>query len=219
MIPFKEKKRLQELAGIKTEVDFQTKSAVLDKSKEKVPYSDDLVKQAIEEGREIGLLFQSQNEKYKMPVSKYRVIQPVILGSLKTGNRAIRGYQIFGQSEKEAKQTGVRSAEAENEWRLFKIDNIKSIFFTGRFFNEPPPQYNPNDKQFASIDASFNSQRAKEAQEQIKQGEEVDQAEEPDEPEEPEENSDEGEQEEEPQNNQNQEEPDNEEGEEEKEAA
>ncbi len=136
------KKRLQILSGIILEITDNERMGAFARSDERVPFNKDLMIQAIKEGREVGLLFQSKNEKYVMPVSKYRTIYPVAMGLSKKGNLVIRGFHKFGQSESEAIRTGKRSAEVENTWRLFKASNIKSMFFTGNFFRGPLEAYN-----------------------------------------------------------------------------
>lgn len=136
------KNRLKKLAGILSEITDQERATAFSKSGERVPYNKDMMIQAIEQGREVGILFQSNNDKYKMPTPKYRIIYPVVLGLSKKGNPVLRAFHKMGQSEKEALRTGKRSAEVENTWRLFKVENIKSIFFTGNFFRGPLEAYN-----------------------------------------------------------------------------
>ena len=158
------KKRLKELAGL-TSLDEamspEAKSAALDKSSDRFPFNSDLMKQAIEQGREIGLNFQSNNKKYKMPTTKARIIWPVAMGIDKNGNLAIRGYHLEGQSEKAARKTKVRSAEATDEWRLFHVKNIKTMWFTDNFFSEPLPGYKEKDSAFVSTIASYSPSKAK----------------------------------------------------------
>ncbi|MDG1950238.1 MAG: hypothetical protein P8J32_05505 [bacterium] len=121
-----------------------------------------MMQQAIEQGLVVGLLFQSNNTKYKMPVAKYRNIMPVAMGYDKDGQLVIRGVHVKGQSEKKARQTGVRSAEASNEWRLFKGSNIKSMFFTGDFFSSIPiGGYKASDRAMTRQIVSFDAGRAK----------------------------------------------------------
>lgn len=158
------KNRIQKLAGIISEVDQQTKTQMLSNSKDRVPFNRELMKQAIEQGREIGLLFKSDNEKYTMPVSKYRIVRPVAMGTSSDGNTVVRGLHVFGQSEKKAQETGNRSAEAEGEWRLFNANNIKGMWFTDSFFTQSPPGFNPNDKQMRSIEVAFNPNKARQEQ-------------------------------------------------------
>lgn len=142
-------------------------------SSKRVKFDINIMKQAIEGGMEVGLVFQSNNEKYKMPIWKMRVIQPVAMGYDKKGNLVIRGIHVTGQSEKKAIETGVRSAEAKNEWRLFKSSNIKSMFLTGRLFKKVSlPGYNPNDSAMTSVIAAFNPAKATVYQKQLNIGNE-----------------------------------------------
>ena len=171
------KKRIQLLAGIITEVDSQTKGQLLSKSGERVPFNRAMMKQAIEQGREIGLLFKSDNENYEMPVSKYRIVRPVAMGTSDKGNTVVRGLHVIGQSERKAIETGVRSAEAESEWRLFNARNIKGMWFTDNYFTQAPPGYNPNDKQMRSIEVAFNPSKAAQYQTTLAQQQSTDDAE------------------------------------------
>ena len=165
------KSRISELAGVeKTPVinllkEFEDLYA---NSGKRVKFDMNIMKQAIEGGLEVGLVFQSNNSKYKMPIWKMRVVQPVAMGFNKGGELVIRGIHVEGQSEKKAIETGVRSAEAKNEWRLFKASNIKSMFFTGRKFTSISLQgYNPNDSAMTSIIAHFEPSKAANYQKQL----------------------------------------------------
>ena len=153
--------RLQKLAGILlTEVvtDQERNIAFADSNK-RVPFNKDMMVQAIKEGRELGVSFQSNNDKYKMPVAKYRILYPVAMGLSKKGNLVIRAFHVMGQSESEAIETGNRSAEVENEWRLLKASNIKSMWFTGNFFRLPLPLYNANgDASMVNIEVQANAE-------------------------------------------------------------
>ncbi len=147
--------RFKALAGIITEAitDMERVDAFA-KSDERVPYNKEMMIKAIEQGRELGILFQSKNDKYTMPVAKYRIIYPVALGISPKGNPVVRAFHKMGQSEKAAIQTGKRSAEVENTWRLFKISNIKSFWETGNFFRGPLEMYNSNgDAGMVNIEA------------------------------------------------------------------
>ena len=149
------------------EISAEEKAKVMSKSNERVPFSRELMKQAIIQGREIGMNFQTNNDKSKMPVAKARIIHPVVMGTDKNGKLLIRGLHITGQSEKAARETGVRSAEVEaekdgiNAWRLFRGENIKSMWFTDRFFSDKIPGYNPSDKTISSKIAIYNPEAAK----------------------------------------------------------
>lgn len=167
MITESYKKRLKILAGIINEISFDEKMKLMDKAGARTLFSQDLMAQVIKQGREIGLSFQSNNEKYKMPVTKFRIILPVAMGYNSKGNLVIRGWHVTGQSEKEAIRTGIRSAEAEGVWRMFKANNIKGMWLTDRFFSEAPPGFNPNDKDLVSTIAVFNPITAKKYQESL----------------------------------------------------
>ncbi len=159
------KKKIQTLAGVLNEaVSMSDKEIMYKDSPQRVPFDRALMKQAIERGQEIGLSFQSNNEKYKMPVTKFRVVQPVAMGISKKGELVIRGLHIIGQSEREALATGRRSAEVENEWRLFKAKNVKGMWLTGRYFSGPMPGYNPSDKGMTNVEVSIDFTKAKEYQ-------------------------------------------------------
>lgn len=174
------KKRLQELSGIFSPDETIVLSEVEDlysNSSKRVKFDMNIMTQAIENGLEVGLIFQSNNEKYKMPIWKTRIVQPVAMGYDKKGQLVIRGVHVEGQSEKKAIETGVRSAQAHDEWRLFKASNIKSMFMTGRMFSSINlPGYNPNDSAMTDVIVSFSPEKAKSSQEKInaiKKGEPV----------------------------------------------
>lgn len=133
------KKRLQELAGILLKEDLynftnQEKQVAFKDSNKRVPFSKDLMTKAIKEGWELGISFRTNNDKYQMPIAKERIIYPVAMGITKKGNLAIRAFHKLGQSESAARKTNKRSQEVKDEWRLFKVSNIKSLWFTGNFF-------------------------------------------------------------------------------------
>jgi len=137
------------------------------KSAERVAFSVEMMKDAIDQGREVGILFQSNNSKYKMPVSKYRIIQPVVMGTNFKGKMVIRAVHVIGQSEKEALRTGVRSAEVENEWRMFAAENIKGMWYTGNFYSDSIPNYKSNDSLISSQITSYNRSTAKMFQDKL----------------------------------------------------
>lgn len=164
------KQRLKELAGIEIITEATTdaeREQAFALSNQRIPFSKDLMIQAIEEGREIGILFQSKNEKYKMPVSKYRTIYPVAIGTSKAGNQVIRAVHKIGQSESAALKTGVRSQEVKDEWRMFKISNIKSMWFTGKFFSVPPKNYNAADRGMVNVEVAANFAKIKQFQKEL----------------------------------------------------
>lgn len=163
------RRRIQELAGISilSEVSDAERNLAFAGSNKRVPYNKDLMIQAIKEGREVGILFQSDNDKYKMPVAKYRIIYPVAIGISKAGNQVIRAYHKFGQSESEARRTGKRSAEAEGAWRLMKVSNIKSLWMTGTFFYGPLEAYNRADKGMLNVELAADFNKIKKFQDDL----------------------------------------------------
>lgn len=165
------KNRLKELAGLKTAKTtpiLEAKDLYANSSK-RIKFDINVMKEAIEGGMEVGMIFQSDNDKYRMPIWKTRIVQPVAMGYDKKGQLVVRGIHVTGQSEKKAIETGVRSAEAKNEWRLFKVSNIKSMFLTGRLFNKISlPGYNPNDSAMTRVIASFDATSATDNQKRLK---------------------------------------------------
>jgi len=106
-----------------------------------------------------------------MPVTKFRFVLPVFLGTYKNGTKKLRAYHISGQSEKEAGKSGTRSAEAHGEWRLFNVEpgddgmrRFKGMWFTDKYFFDNPPKYNTaGDKAFAGKIANYNAKAAETA--------------------------------------------------------
>tara|TARA_R110002153_G_scaffold160692_3_gene313015 strand:- start:505 stop:1098 length:594 start_codon:yes stop_codon:yes gene_type:complete len=154
-------KRNKELAGILVQESAEDFSA----SNTRVPFSTDLMTQAILQGREVGILYKGDDMIAQS--GKYRVIYPVAMGMSKAGNRVIRAVHKVGQSESEAGKTSVRSVEAKNVWRLFKASNIRGMWFTGDFFNFNPKSYNPNDRGMSTVEVSFSLTKAQKFQQEF----------------------------------------------------
>lgn len=166
----KYKARLKKLAGILSEETIKINepgdiTIDFSKSDERVSYNDDLMIQAIKEGREVGMLYRG--DKMKAKSGKYRLVYPVALGTTTAGNKAVRVIHKIGQSESEAEKTGSRSAEAKNVWRLLKTKNILGMWFTGNYFQAPISGYNPNDKGLINIVSSANFNDIKRFQEEL----------------------------------------------------
>lgn len=174
------KSRLAKLAGIPDNEPIHVvseASTVADPyagSKNRVKFDINLVKSWIESGQEMGMIFQANNDKYKAPIWKTRILWPFVLGYDKKGQLVLRAVHIEGQSEKKALAHNPRqgSAQASNEWRLFKISNIKSIFPTGGYFDGPPAgangSYNPNDSAMSKIIVAFDRDEALKKQKMLK---------------------------------------------------
>lgn len=165
------KTRLQLLAGIITEdvsMGPEDIASGWDKSSERVSgYDEAMMLDAIENGRAIGISYKSDNDKYTMPVTKFRFIMPVALGRIK-GKLFLSGYHLHGQSEKNAISTNKRSAEAKGEWRLFEITSskFKGMWLTDTYFLEYPPGYRKNDSRMNPLIAQFDLSKALELKKQ-----------------------------------------------------
>jgi predicted DNA-binding transcriptional regulator YafY len=81
-----------------------------------------------------------------------RVIEPFCFGISKAGNTVIRAWEREGASF-----TAQKGEQPLPGWRLFRVDRIGSYNVDPRdTFNEPRPQYNPNDKGMKSIKLCAN---------------------------------------------------------------
>jgi hypothetical protein len=68
-----------------------------------------------------------------------RVIYPMVIGRSSQGKFLVRGYHLNGWS--------VSSNRHVNKiWRMFRLDRVLSMTFTGSFYRLPPQGYNMNDK-------------------------------------------------------------------------
>ena len=165
------KNRIKTLAGIISEAGSTSEAdrqKAFAKTNERVPYKKDLMIYAIKNGLEIGLLFKTKNEKDTMPISKYRTIQPLAIGTNKKGNECIVGFHKIGQSESEARRTGRRSAEVKDEWRLFKTKNILSMWLTGEKFDKSPEGFKgSSDSRMSNIEVYFKPLEAKRLQAKV----------------------------------------------------
>lgn len=122
-----------------------------------VGYDIEMIKQAIREGRAIGVSYKSK----EMPVTKFRVVLPVTVGVYDTKNGVplkLSAFHLAGQSEREAQRTGVRSADPQYVWRLFDLDrkSFKGMWFSDKFFYEYPPGYKKGDRRFISIISEYD---------------------------------------------------------------
>ena len=167
------KKRIMRLAGLEVideTIDFnrQDLSNAYDKSWQRIMGFDiDLIKQAIREGRAIGISYKSTD----MPVTKFRVILPVTIGTYKTKSGVplkLSAFHLDGQSERAAQaakklgKKNFRSEEVESVWRLFDLDrkSFKSMWFSDKFFYEYPPGYKKGDRRFSQIASQYDIKTA-----------------------------------------------------------
>ena len=68
-----------------------------------------------------------------------RIIYPMVIGRSSVGKILIRGYHLKGWSVS-------NNRNIDKIWRMFRLDRIKSITFTGSFYRLPPSGYNMHDK-------------------------------------------------------------------------
>lgn len=161
------KSKIMKLAGLRSieeaiEFNRNDLTQAYDKSSQRIQGFDvEMVKQAIREGRALGISYKSTD----MPVTKFRIILPVTLGNYKTKSGVplkLSAFHLAGQSERAAQATGKRSQEAESTWRLFDLDtrSFKGMWFTDKFFYEYPPGYKKGDRRFSSVIAEYDNKVA-----------------------------------------------------------
>jgi len=103
-----------------------------------VKYTEDLMKKAIKYGLVILISYRGEEDKWRG--GRERTIQPMVLGKNKnTQNILVRGFHLEGWSVSQR-------AETKKVWRLFKVENIITMTFTGNFFRLPPKNYKMNDR-------------------------------------------------------------------------
>lgn len=80
---------------------------------------------------------------YQTPngVQLTRLIEPYVLGQLRSGNYAVRAYQVTGGS----------NTVGWAAWKIFRLDRILNIRDAGLNTEVAPSGYNPNDRTFRSI--------------------------------------------------------------------
>lgn len=88
-----------------------------------------------------GMIFlvNYKGEHDNLLVGHERVIYPMVLGKSSVGKLLLRGYHLNGWSVSNNKNV-------DKIWRMFRVDRILSMTFTGSFYRLPPEGYNMNDK-------------------------------------------------------------------------
>lgn len=74
-----------------------------------------------------------------LPAGHERVIYPMVLGRSSKGNVLLRVYHLNGWSVSS-------NRHIEKIWRMFRLDRVLSVTFTGSFYRLPPAGYNMNDR-------------------------------------------------------------------------
>ena len=105
--------------------------------------SVDSVRKSIEDKEEIIMYYDGDEPGGK----GLRLIEPVALGRSKKGNLVVRAWDSEGASHR-----GYLGTRPMPGWRLFKLDKIMSYKPSGKNFDTPIPNFNPNgDKDMTSI--------------------------------------------------------------------
>ena len=102
-----------------------------------IPATEELMTAAIKYG--LIFLVQYKGKKDNHTSGHSRVIYPMVMGRSAEGKILLRVYHLKGWSVS-------NNREVELIWRMFRLDRIKSVIFTGSFYRLPPKGYNPNDK-------------------------------------------------------------------------
>jgi len=84
-------------------------------------------------------LINYKGEKDKHFSGHERVIYPMVIGRSTKGKILVRGWHLNGWSV-----SGNR--HLTKIWRMFRLDRVLSMTFTGSFYRLPPAGYNMNDK-------------------------------------------------------------------------
>ena len=104
---------------------------------EPIKPSIDLIVKAIKYG--MIFLINYKGEKDIHFSGHERVVQFMVIGRSEKGKVLIRGYHLNGWSVS-------GNAHINKVWRMFRLDRILSLTFTGSFYRLPPTGYNMNDK-------------------------------------------------------------------------
>lgn len=99
--------------------------------------SQELIEKAIKYG--MIFLVTYKGKKDFSPKGHERVIYPMVIGRSSVGKILIRGYHLKGWSIS-------NNRHIEKIWRMFRLDRVLSVTFTGSFYRLPPSGYNMNDK-------------------------------------------------------------------------
>ena len=97
--------------------------------------SDQEINDAIKQKYNVNILYDDYPDAVpSVPPSK-RYIQVYNLAETKSGNKAIRAYQIFG---------GSKTTPKSGAWKIFRIDRIRGWFPTKMKFTKPVSDLDSN---------------------------------------------------------------------------
>lgn len=121
---------------------------------QKLKYNQEQLIKAVQYGMIVLINYRGDKDKWRG--GRERVIVFMNVGKNRnTGNILARGWHLDGYS------VGVKS-NVEKVWRLFKVENIISMTFTGDFVRLPPKGYKMNDRVMTEttyVRADFNEIR------------------------------------------------------------
>jgi len=104
---------------------------------EPIKPSQEIIIKAIKYG--MIFLISYKGQKDNLPAGHERVIYPMVIGRSTKGKILIRGYHLNGWSVS-------ANRHIDKIWRMFRLDRVLSVTFTGSFYRLPPAGYNMNDK-------------------------------------------------------------------------
>ena len=87
------------------------------------------------------MLFDYKGSKDKHFAGHSRVLYPMVIGKSNKGNVLIRAYHLNGWSVS-------ANRHINKIWRMFRLDRVLSVTFTGSFYRLPPAGYNMKDRGF-----------------------------------------------------------------------
>ena len=102
-----------------------------------IPATENLIIKAIKYGLIFNVTYKGEKDIHNS--GHERILQFMVLGRSSVGKILIRAYHLKGWSVS-------NNRNIEGIWRMFRLDRIKDITFTGSFYRLPPKLYNTNDK-------------------------------------------------------------------------
>ena len=100
--------------------------------------TEKLFKQAIKYGMIFLISYKGAKDTHNK--GHERVLMPMVIGRSSVGKILIRSYHLKGWS------LSGGNDNIERIWRMFRLDRVISVTFTGSFYRLPPAGYNMHDK-------------------------------------------------------------------------
>lgn len=97
----------------------------------------DIIIKAIKYGMIFNVMYKGAKDN--LPSGHERTVYPMVIGRSSKGKILVRVYHLVGWSVS-------ANRHIDKIWRLFRLDRVLSITFTGSFYRLPPAGYNMNDK-------------------------------------------------------------------------